>query len=129
MYISRLATFVYSEIIAARDCLFSHFTSFQDLLTAAGIHLNVWNVLGWCAAMNAQEANDSVWITTKWMMKTIATFARKGPDLLLFSITCIQSHDFRTLASTVVMPSIETKSREERIEEMNKTEKKEVTTR
>ncbi|VDO64494.1 unnamed protein product [Heligmosomoides polygyrus] len=35
----------------------------------------------------------------------------------------------RTLASTVVMPSIETKSREERIEEMNKTEKKEVTTR
>ncbi|VDM59521.1 unnamed protein product, partial [Angiostrongylus costaricensis] len=35
----------------------------------------------------------------------------------------------RTLASTVVMPSIETKSREEKIEEMNKTEKKEVTTR
>ncbi|VDL64560.1 unnamed protein product [Nippostrongylus brasiliensis] len=35
----------------------------------------------------------------------------------------------RTLASTVVMPSIETKSREERIEEMNRTEKKEVTTR
>ncbi|KAK5971093.1 hypothetical protein GCK32_008671 [Trichostrongylus colubriformis] len=35
----------------------------------------------------------------------------------------------RTLASTVVMPSIETKSREEKIEEMNKNEKKEVTTR
>ncbi|KAK6042446.1 hypothetical protein COOONC_20047 [Cooperia oncophora] len=35
----------------------------------------------------------------------------------------------RTIASTVVMPSIETKSREEKIEEMNKTEKKEVTTR
>ncbi|VDK46189.1 unnamed protein product [Cylicostephanus goldi] len=35
----------------------------------------------------------------------------------------------RTLASTVVMPSIETKSREEKIEEMTKNEKKEVTTR
>uniref|UniRef100_A0A1I7XHW0 MoCF_biosynth domain-containing protein n=1 Tax=Heterorhabditis bacteriophora TaxID=37862 RepID=A0A1I7XHW0_HETBA len=35
----------------------------------------------------------------------------------------------KTLQSTVVMPSIETKSREEKIEELNKTEKKEIVTR